>query len=206
MLTTVSNNLGTVTVHYDADERRSEVDLPNGVAEAYTHDAASRMTAIGYTKGINNLGSLAYAYDSANRRIETSGSFAGIALPGSTATLMVSTGTMSYNTNNSPKAFFPANPQNYGGLRQLNVSNDVEGSVLVEGTNGSGGTYASFVWSARGLPTTIYSGIVPRENLQYDSFGRRTRNVIAGVGTATYLYDHANIVQEQVAGVERHTY
>lgn len=199
-LVTVHNNLGTVTIHYDQDERRMEVDLPNGVEEAYTHDLASRMTAINYTKGINNLGNLAYDYDSANRRIETSGSFAGIALPGSTATLLVNTGTLSYNTNNSPKAFNPANPSGSGLPAKVNFSNDVEGSLTVEGTNIS--LPPNFTWSARGYPNQIAAGLIG-EVPQYDPLGRRTSVTVTrltGSTTTTYLYDRSNIVQEQISG------
>jgi hypothetical protein len=111
---------------------------------------------------------------------------------------MVNTGAMTYNTNNSPKAFLPAN----GKPSKLTFTDDVEGSVTAEGPGGLAGgfAYAQFAWSARGNPNTIYQSFL-YESPQYDPFGRRTRLTPAGVKAAytNYLYDRNNVVQEQVS-------
>lgn len=67
---------------------------------------------------------------------------------------------------------------------------DAEGNLTSDGSN----TYA---WDARGQLTSISGSVTA--SFQYDAFGRRTSRTINGQ-TTSYLYDGANVVQEQSGG------
>jgi RHS repeat-associated protein len=67
---------------------------------------------------------------------------------------------------------------------------DLNGNLIGDGAN-------TYTWNARNqLVSTSGSSTA---NFQYDAFGRRTSKSINGTATS-YLYDGANIVQEQTGG------
>jgi RHS repeat-associated protein len=166
-LTQVTQGTSTVSLTYDAANRRASLTLPNGVAMSYSYDSASQLTGLSYTLGSSTLGNLAYSYDLAGRRAQVGGSFARTGLP-------LAVTTTAYNANNQLTQWGTAN-----------LFYDLNGNMTSDGVN-------SFVWNARNQLASMNLGAV---SFQYDALGRRVGKTISGA-TTNYLYDDVNIVQE----------
>jgi RHS repeat-associated protein len=147
---------------YDTVNRRSTLTLSNGVNMSYTYDNDSRVTGITYKFNANTLGNLTYTYDSLGRRTQVGGSFAQTGLPGTVASATYDVANELTNWNGTP------------------ISYDLNGNMLSDGTN-------SFSWNARNQVATLNN-----VNLQYDGFGRRTKNL----QNTSFVFDGANAVQE----------
>ena len=172
-LTQITQGSATVTIAYDNSNRRTSLTLPSGLVTEYAYDAASRLTGITYKYGANTLGNLTYAYDDAGRRNTMGGTYARSGLP-----LAVS--SASHNAANQQTAF---------GSQTL--SYDLNGNLTSDGTN-------TYVWNGRDqLVSMIGPGLTA--SFQYDAFGNRISKTVNG-NTITYLYDGANLVQEQSGG------
>src|SRR5581483_11450021 len=138
----------TVSFTYDDANRRSSLNLPNGIVVSYRYDLASRITSMTYQNGNTTLGNLTYAYDSADRRTQVGGTFARTELPQAvplaaydSANELVQWGTMS-------------------------LAYDANGNLLSDGTNG-------YAWNAKNQLSQFNS-----TTFQYDSLGRRIRNAL----------------------------
>src|SRR5215831_8801660 len=129
---------------------------------SYSYDNDSRVTGISCKFNANTLGDLSYTYDSLGRRTQVSGSFAQTGLPG-----VITSAT--YDAANELT--------NWNGTA---ISYDLNGNMLSDGTN-------TFTWNARNQVATLNN-----VNLQYDAFGRRTKNL----QNTSFLFDGANAVQE----------
>jgi YD repeat-containing protein len=168
-LTTNANRLAQITqgssntgFSYGNANRRTSVTLPNGVSVAYAYDNNSRITGITYQLGANTLRNLTYSYDQLGRRTQVDGTFARTNLPGAVASATYDAANELTNWNGTP------------------ISYDLNGNMLSDGTN-------AFSWNARNQVATLNSA-----SLQYDGFGRRTKNV----QNTSFLFDGANAVQE----------
>jgi len=171
-LTSITQGSSTVSIAYDAGSRRTSITLPNGVVGTYSYNSASRLTGISYSLGQTNLGSLNYAYDSAGRRTELSGTAARTGLPQAVA-------SASYNAANQLTTW-----------AGTTLTYDANGNLTSDGTN-------SYTWNARNVLAGISGGVTG--SFQYDPSGRRSRKTVTGV-TTDFLYDGANPVQELSAG------
>ncbi len=136
--------------------------LPNNVSVTYGYDNDSHIAGITYQFGTTTLGNLTYSYDQLGRRTQVGGSFARTGLPGAVT-------TASYDATNELT--------NWNGTA---ISYDANGNMLSDGSH-------TFIWNARNQVAAL-SGV----NLQYDAFGRRTKNA---AGTS-FLFDGANATQE----------
>jgi RHS repeat-associated protein len=171
-LSTISQGLATVGFTYDTAGRRATLTPPNGVVTEYGYDAASQLTSLTYRSGATTIGDLTYSYDQNGRRKTMGGSLARTGLPQ------------------------PLSVANYDAANRLTqrgaatLSYDANGNLTNDGTN-------TYTWDARNQLVSI-SGAVSA-NFQYDPFGRRVRTTING-STTDYLYDGANVVQEQIGG------
>jgi RHS repeat-associated protein len=172
-LTQVAQGAATVQFAYDATNRATSLTLSNGVITEYTYNTASQLVGLTYKKGANTLGNLNYEFDLAGRRSRIGGSFASATLPQVVA-------TTSYNAANQQTAFYP---------RTLTYDNN--GNLTDDGNN-------TYTWNARNKLLAI-SGPGVTANFQYDGRGRRISKTINSMSTG-YLYDGANIAQEQIAG------
>ncbi len=171
-LTQITQGSSVVSLSYDAANRRTSLTLPNGVVMAYSYDAASQLTGITYSLGQTTLGTLTYAYDQSSRRAQAGGSFARTGLPQPLATA----------------TFNAANRLTQWGAGTLNY--DANGNLSSDGAN-------TYTWDARDRLVTISGGI--SASFQYDALGRRVSRTVNGA-TRSFLYDGANIVQEQLGG------
>jgi hypothetical protein len=122
--------------------------------------------------GFNTLGSLAYAYDLAGRKVQAGGSFARTGLPQPVS-------ATAYNVANQLTQWGTATP-----------TYDANGNTLSDGAN-------TYVWDARNHLSSMNTGGV---SFQYDSFGRRASKTILAA-TTNFLYDGLNPVQEISGGV-----
>lgn len=168
----ISQGSSNVGFGYDNADRRNSLTLPNGVSVEYGYDAASQLTNLTYKLGAATLGDLAYGYDQAGRRNSTGGSFAQVVMPAT----MSSAAT--HDAGNR--------------LMQRGSTNfiyDENGNLTSDGTN-------TYVWNARNQLASINGAV--SASFTYDAFGRRTSRNIGGQTTG-YLYDGANVVQEQNA-------
>jgi RHS repeat-associated protein len=172
-LTQITQGGSTVTFAYDNASRRTSLTFPNGVIAQYSYDNASRLTGITYSKGGATLGNLAYAYDAAGRRTSVTGSLGRTGLPQTLS-------TASYNGANQQTGF--------GGQT---LTYDLNGNLTSDGTN-------TYTWNARDQLLSM-SGPGLTASFQYDATGKRGSKTING-GTTSFVYDGANIVQEQVGG------
>jgi RHS repeat-associated protein len=169
-LTQTTQGTAVVTFEYDGAGRRTRVTLPNAVSTEYAYDAASRLTGLTYKRGATVLGTLAYAYDAAGKRRQTSGTWARTGLPPAVA-------SATYNAANQQLTF---------GAQSLTY--DSNGSLVTQGDT-------TYTWDVRRRLIGI-AGPGLTASFQYDPFGRRTQKTINGV-TTSYIYDRSTPVQEQ---------
>jgi RHS repeat-associated protein len=162
-LTQIAQGAVTVGMGYDAANRRISVSLPNGILGAATYDNASELTALSYNNGTVSIGSLAYTYDQAGRRIGQSGSLATPMFPPSVA-------TASYNSANQLTSWGSSS-----------LAYDKNGNLTAAGSS----TYS---WNARDQLIATSDG---GGGFTYDPLGRRVSATISGT-TTPYLYDGLN--------------
>ncbi len=168
-LTSVARGSTSVSLAYDPAGRPRTVTLPNGIVETYSYDDASELTGITYTSGSTTLGDLSYGYDQAGRRTAAWGGFARTGLP--TAT----TQAASYNANNRLTAW-----------NGTSLTYDPNGDLTAFGSQ-------TFAWNDRNQLASTTGGAA---SFAYDGLGRRVTKTVGGT-TTKYLYDGANVVQEQ---------
>lgn len=171
-LTGLSQGNESVSFGYDAANRRTTLTLPNGITANYSYDTANKLTGITYGSPSNtSVGTLAYGYDGAGRRISATGTLASDLLPSATT---------------ATSTFDLANRQT--GFNGHTLSYDDDGNLTGDGTN-------TYVWNARNQLAQIQQNGTTVASFSYDATGRRIAKVIGGV-TTDYLYDGANEVQE----------
>jgi YD repeat-containing protein len=171
-LTSITQRSSVVGFEYDGANRRTAVTLPNGVRVEYGYTASSRLAALTYKYGTTVLGTLAYEYDAAGRRIEMSGTWARTTLPA------------------------PLTSATYAAANRLTQWN---GTTLTYDDNGNLASEGSrtYSWDVRNRLTAL-GGPQPA-SFQYDAFGRRISKSTAA-GTTEYLYDGAEAVQKLTGG------
>lgn len=176
-LTQVQQCTNTVTIGYDAADRRTSLTLPNGNSVIYAYDAASQLTSLTYKQGMTVIGDLTYTYDLAGNRIKQGEAFARTTIPPALS-------TVSYNANNQ-QITFGTNTETY----------DLNGNLA---TVTEAGSTATYTWNVRnqltGISVTGFSA-----SFTYDSFGRRTGKTVQGT-TTNFVYDGLNPVQEKNGG------
>lgn len=157
---------------YDADNRRTTLTLPNGIVATYGYDAANELTGITYASATNtSVGTLAYTYDAAGRRVGQSGTLASDILPSPTTANGV------FDLDNRQTSF-----------NGHALSYDADGNLTSDGVD-------TYVWNARNQLAQIQQNGTTLASFSYDATGRRIAKTIDGV-TTNYLYDGANAVQE----------
>ncbi|MBA3734958.1 MAG: IPT/TIG domain-containing protein [Actinobacteria bacterium] len=173
-LLSVTQGTSAVGIGYDDADRRTNVTLPNAIIEQYGYDNASELTGITYKLGASTLGDLNYGYDFGGKRTAVWGTYARTGLP--TAVTSATT----YNAANQLTKW--ANKA---------TTIDLNGSL----TSDSLGT--TYTWNNRGqLTSTAKTGTAV--SYAYDAFGRRKSETVNST-TTSFLYDGANVVQEQSA-------
>ena len=120
-------------------------------------------------QGASTLGDLAYGYDLAGRRTGVWGSFGRTGLPAAT------TATASYNANNQLASWNGTSP-----------TYDPNGNLTGFGSQ-------TYTWNDRNQLSATSAGSA---SFSYDGLGRRLSKTIGGT-TTKFLYDGANVVQEQ---------
>lgn len=151
----------------------TQTTLPNGIAQIYAFDQASRLASITYRKNIQTLGDLNYDYDQAGRRTAVWGAFARTSLPQAFA-------SRTYNQANQLTA-----------QGSLAYSYDLNGNL-------TGDPNLTFAWNPRNqmASQTVRSGKPGvAASYVYDPFGRRQQKTV-GTTTTGFLYDGQNAVQE----------
>lgn len=171
-LTTITQGSATVRLTYDNADRLSSKTLPNGVIAEYDYDAASQLTAITYRLGDSILGNLTYEYDQTERRTKIGGSYARLNLP------QVLT-SANYNAANQLTQ-----------REATTLTYDPNGNLTNDGVN-------TYTWNARNQMVSISGSVAA--TFQYDGLGRRVNKTVNGQSTV-FLYDGADVVQEQVGG------
>src|SRR4029077_20196614 len=179
-------------ITYAYDNANRLVGITQGTSStSIGYDDANRQTSLtlpngcGASYGYDNasqltslnygaLGNLTYEYDVSGRRTRMGGSFARVALPQSLAS----------------STFNDANRLTQKGAATLTY--DDNGNMTSDGTN-------NYVWNARDELASV-SGPGLSASFQYDSMGRRVKRTVNGI-TTDYLYDGADVVQEQQSGV-----
>jgi RHS repeat-associated protein len=172
-LTQVVQSTQTAALVYDASNRRTRLELPNGVVVTYSYDTASRLIAQTFTGPGGPLGDLTYTYDATGRRVGTGGTFARTLLPGSVP-------SSDYDSANEQLAFRP-----------VTQTFDPNGNLLTK-TDGSGTN--TYTWDARNRLVAI-NGASISATFAYDAFNRRIAKTINGQ-TTTFHYDRLDIVRE----------
>lgn len=77
----ITQGASSVNFSYDNANRRSTLNLANGIVLTYVDDNVNRMTGVTYAQGTTTLGNLTYNYDANGRRIGMGGSYAQNNLP-----------------------------------------------------------------------------------------------------------------------------
>ncbi len=167
--TSIAQGTASVGFSYDGAGRPASVTLPDGVVQTYGYDQAGELTSITYTKGQTTLGDLAYGYDGAGRRTGVWGAFARTGLPSATTQNAI------YNADNELTSW-----------NGTAASYDADGNLTSFGSQ-------TYTWNDRNQLASTSAG---SSSFAYDALGRRLSKTISGT-TTKYLYDGANIVQEQ---------
>jgi RHS repeat-associated protein len=168
-LTSVTQGSTSVGFTHDTAGREKTLTLPDGIVQTYGYDDASELTSIVYTKGATTLGDLAYGYDAAGRRTAIWGSYARTGLPAAT------TASASYNANNQLTSW-----------NGTTLSYDLNGNLTGSGSQ-------TFTWNDRNQLQATSAGSA---SFAYDGLDRRLSKTVGGT-TTKFLYDGANVVQEQ---------
>lgn len=201
---------GTISYIYDNAGRRTNMTVQGQPQITYTYDNANRLTQV--TQGSSNT---IIGYDNASRRTSltlpngatASYTYDGDAhLTGITYKHGANTlGTLAYaydpngnrtsTTGTLARTNLPEpitlNSLSYDAANQLTqfgdspLTYDANGNVLNDGAN-------AYTWNARNQLLTVNSSA----NLLYNQLGERTKNLAA----TQFLYDGANVVQEQPSG------
>jgi RHS repeat-associated protein len=167
--TAITQGTSSVGFDYDAAGRTNRLTLPDGIVQTYGYDDANELTSIAYTKSTTTLGDLAYGYDGAGRRTAVWGSYARTGLPPATSA------TASYNANNQLASWNGTNP-----------TYDPNGNLTGLGSQ-------TYTWNDRNQLSATSAGSA---SYAYDGLGRRLSKTVGGT-TTKFLYDGANVVQEQ---------
>jgi RHS repeat-associated protein len=167
--TAITQGTSSVGFTYDAAGRPKTLTLPDGIVQTYGYDDVNELTSIGYTKGVSTLGDLAYGYDAAGRRTALWGSYGRTGLPAAT------TASASYNPDNQLTSW-----------NGTTLSYDLNGNLTDSGSQ-------TFTWNDRNQLTATSTGSA---SFSYDGLGRRLSKTVGGT-TTKFLYDGANVVQEQ---------
>lgn len=163
---------------YDNDNRPATLTLPNSVVGTYSFDAASELTEISYAKGSTSVGTLIYTYDADGRVSSRSGTLFQSVMPAAAAGIV-------YDADNRLCAWNAASPS----CTAPTITWDNNGNLTNDGSH-------TYTWDSRNrLKATSNRSAA----YTYDALGRRLTNKF-GPTTTSYLYDFANVVQEQVAG------
>jgi len=167
--TAITQGTSSVGFDYDAAGRPKTFTLPDGIVQTYGYDDANELTSIAYTKGTATLGDLAYGYDLAGRLRALWGSYARTGLPPATSA------NASYNANNQLASWNGTNP-----------TYDPNGNLTGFGSQ-------THTWNDRNQLSATSAGSA---SFAYDGLGRRLSKTVGGA-TTKFLYDVANVVQEQ---------
>lgn len=171
-LTGITQGANTVGFTYDDAGRRAALTLPNGVITEYGYDDASQLTSLAYKRGGVSLGDLFYEYDAVGRRTKAGGSFARSLMPQPLASATHDDANRLVQRGGATHTY------------------DAEGNLTSDGAN-------VYTWDARNRLVGIGGGV--SATFRYDAFGRRVSKTVNGQ-TTSYLYDGANVVQEQSGG------
>lgn len=171
-LTQVSQGSNNVTIGYDDADRRTSLTLPSNLTVEYEYDAAYQLLSLTYKRSGNVIGNLTYEYDAEGKRTQMAGTLARTISPQSTS-------SATYNLLNQQLTFGSST-----------LTYDANGSLTNDGEN-------VYTWDARNRLISV-SGPSVEASFEYDATGRRSRKTINGI-TTNFLYDGANVVQEQSA-------
>ena len=223
-LTGITQGATTVQFGYDATGRRTYAYLPGGISASYVYDNASQLLSITYSTGLllgsaapatdaaipagppappppptgppssggvatstpgpalgagrlvgQILGTLTYMYDAAGRIVARGGTLFQSVLPQAVT-------SATYDLGNRLT-------QRIASGITTTPSWDANGSLTSDGLR-------QFVWDARGRLTSI-PGVA---SYRYDAFGRRSMATPGRSAATSYLYDGADVVQEQQNG------
>ena len=173
-LATMTQGGFTATWSRDSGGKVTSVNQPN-LTTAYTYNGAGQIGGIVYSgPGGSSIGDLTYTYDAAGRVASAGGSLARITVPA----------TRPASTYDNADRLIASGATTF--------TYDDEGNLVGDGTR----TYA---WNARNQLTGV-TGPSLSATFGYDLSGRRTSSTINGAAR-TYLYDGANLVQEQAGGM-----
>ena len=167
--TAITQGTSSVGFDYDATGRPKTLTLPDGIVQTYGYDDANELTSIAYTKGTTTLGDLAYGYDGAGRRTAAWGSYARTGLP------LATSATASYNADNQLASW-----------NGTSLTYDPNGNLTGFGSQ-------TYTWNDRNQQSATSGGSA---SFAYDGLGRRLSKTV-GATTTKFLYDGANVVQEQ---------
>jgi len=167
--TAITQGTSSVGFTYDGAGRPKTLTLPDGIVQTYGYDDANDLTSISFTKGTTTLGDLAYGYDLAGRRTAVWGSYGRTGLPTATSA------SASYNANNQLTSW-----------NGTTSSYDLNGNLTDFGSQ-------TFSWNDRNQLSATSAGSA---SFTYDGLGRRLSRTAGGT-TTKFLYDRANVVQEQ---------
>ena len=199
-VTSLSNGTLSGSLFYDADGRRTQAQLPNGVNVVYGYDQDSNLTSLDYSANGSSLGNLSYTYDYDGRRSSFGGSLAAVAVPAAMtasytdneiATFNGSTAGLAYNKN--------------GQMTQDPSSGDTykwkDGAFI--NAQGSGSNSVDLAYDSlgrrgrEGLNTkTTPAGFINPSSICNNSSGA-CPNGIAPQYDVDYLYDGMTPVQQQ---------
>jgi RHS repeat-associated protein len=189
---------------YDALSRRTSVTRPNGVNTSYNYDSLSHLLSVLHQEGANTVDGASYTYDPAGNRTSKGNYLNGItsnytydALYELTRVTQSGSTTESYSYDPVGNRLSSQGMSSY----QYNASNELTSDSLGSYTYDANGNTLSdaqsrtFTWDFENRLTQAVNPDVGTTTFKYDPFGRRIQKS-GPLGTANYLYDGKNIIEE----------
>jgi RHS repeat-associated protein len=201
----------SLTVHYDATGQLSEMDLPNGIVDAFHFDPSGVLTGREATLGSSTVARSDYSLDPATARRSSSTDLAGTTnysyqdngwLTSATPADSSGSGSESFSYdgagNRTAWTDTPVTTVSYNAAGQLKTAGTVTFSYDNEGNMTSKldtatGAQTNYHWNADHQLTSVDLPDGSTSRYRYDPLGRRVESV-DGTRVTRYAYDAFNLV------------
>jgi RHS repeat-associated protein len=195
---------GSFGFGYDALSRRTSLTRPNGVNTSYSYDSVSHLMSVLHQAGNTVLDGASYTYDPTGNRTSKTNYLDGVTsnygydlLYQLTQVTQGGSTTESYSYDAVGNRLSSLAVPSYTYNLSNELTSNSNGSYTYD-NNGNTLTDAqgrSFTWDFENRLVQTTNPSVGTSTFKYDPFGRRIQKS-GPLGTTTYIYDGANILDE----------
>jgi RHS repeat-associated protein len=189
---------------YDALSRRTQLTRPNGVNTNYTYDSLSRLLSVLHQAGNTTLDGASYTYDAAGNRISKT-NYLNNVTEGYTYDPLYqltqvtqgnsTTESYTYDVVGNRLSSLGMSPYSYNASNELTSTPSGSYTYDANGNTLSDPSGKSYSWDFENRLTQAVAPGTGTTTFKYDPFGRRIQKS-GPLGTANYLYDGVNLLEE----------